>query len=173
MCILMCHITYVHTYVLYHLCIICFLLCVWDVGTPWIEEQTVEFKFVDVITLIVELLQDNSIASAEHFQWEPTEYTGEYSELASGAWWRDVAHRMQSKKLGCHVCPVSFYTDESHPDWRGGSGFKPLVVSCGNYVGSVTRSMKGNVTYLCNSYLYVTYLCVKYLCVTYLCLCMD
>ena len=100
-------------------------------------------QFIDVACLVVELLHDTSIASEEHWQWEPAPYTGKYGELNTGSWWRDAAFRMKAAEIGCFVCPISVYADEAQPDWRKGTGFKPIVISCGNYVGSVSRTVKG------------------------------
>ena len=42
-----------------------------------------------------------------------------------------------------YVMPVILYTDGASPDFRRNLSIKPIVVSCGNYVGSVVRSMAG------------------------------
>ena len=55
----------------------------------------------------------------------------------------DVHRRMRCSEIGATVCPISLYLDDVHPDWRGGAKLKPIVISCGNYIGSVSRSMKG------------------------------
>ena len=112
-------------------------------GIPWIEEQDVVLEFIDIACAITEMLQDSSIASEENWIWESESFKGVYGELNTGAWWRDVERRCRAKKNGVCICPVMLYADKAHPDWRKGAGFKPVLVICGNYIGSVNRSMKG------------------------------
>ena len=86
---------------------------------------------------------DDSIASADNFIWTADSYKGKFSELNTGWWWREVEQRSQARSRGFFIMPIIFYIDESHPDFRQGADLKPIVVSCGNYIGAVNRTRAG------------------------------
>ena len=75
--------------------------------------------------------------------WDAAPYTGKYSELNTGSFWRDAQIISQAKELGCHIMPVGLYTDKSIADFKQSIGLKPVIVTCGNYIGQVTRSQAG------------------------------
>ena len=57
-------------------------------------EQNVLFQFTDPVCAIVELLQDDSIASEDNWLWEFNGgMGGVYSELNIGCWCRDAERR--------------------------------------------------------------------------------
>ena len=50
---------------------------------------------------------------------------------------------MQCINRGCTPMPIIFYTDASSPDFKRSLALKPIVISAGNLVGSVTRTTAG------------------------------
>jgi hypothetical protein len=112
-------------------------------GIPGVEEQDVVFQFQDPISAVVELLLDNSIASHENWIWDPVPQTGTYSELNTGAFWNIAVKRSKAAELGFKLCPIGLYADAANPDFRSGVGLKPIVLTCGNYIGAVNRTSKG------------------------------
>ena len=89
------------------------------------------------------MLLDHSIASQDNFLWEPQPYDGSFGELNTGWWWREVALKSEAAERGYFIMPIIIFMDESHPDFRMGAELKPIIVSCGNYKGSVNRSRAG------------------------------
>ena len=75
--------------------------------------------------------------------WDAAPFTGKYGELNTGSFWRDAQIISQAKELGCHIMPVGLYTDKSIADFKQSIGLKPVIVTCGNYIGQVTRSQAG------------------------------
>ena len=57
---------------------------------------------------------------------------------------------------------ISLYLVDVHPDWRGGAKFKPIVISCNNYISSVSRSMKGKRIIAYFPKIHVSYMQIYY-----------
>lgn len=87
---------------------------------------------------IIEMLQDPAIAIEDNLMW--TANTGPpFGELNTGKRWEDAETKSKVSASGFNVCPIILYTDGASPDFRRNLSLKPIVVSCGNYVGSVCR----------------------------------
>jgi hypothetical protein len=112
-------------------------------GIAGIEEQDVMFEYQHPVSAVVELLMDNSIASHENWIWEAVPFGGNYSELNTGSFWHDAEARSLAREKGFYISPIGIYCDAANPDFRKGLGLKPIVVTCGNYIGSVCRTAKG------------------------------
>lgn len=88
------------------------------------------------------MLHDPSINAEENLMWDANPGPP-YAELNTGNWWDMVERNSRARENGFHIMPIILYTDGASPDFRRNVSLKPIVVSCGNYKGSVCRSTQG------------------------------
>jgi hypothetical protein len=114
-------------------------------------QKVVELRCTDPITALLELLFDSDhVHDESNYLWN-FEYTvddnGErtYGELNTGNRWREAELFAGATRplFDYNMMPIVAWTDGATPDSKRSTMIKPLVVTCGNLVGRVSRTNQG------------------------------
>lgn len=110
------------------------------IGVPL---EDVDFAFIDPVVLAVELLCDPLLSSRESTQWVSEAFRPWYGELTTGSWWRDTERRSRCRALNMYLMALKMYADGSVPGFKQDSEFHPIVFTCDNLKGALTRTNRG------------------------------
>jgi hypothetical protein len=95
----------------------------------WAQSELYELELPDLQVILTELLTDPRISKKEDMMFEYDASEGLF-ELNSGACWKAA---QQGIPFGTCVSPVNMYMDETKVGFNQGRGYKPWVVTSGNF----------------------------------------